>query len=161
MNEIEKAELNKQKKLVDCANHLNGILATFTQFEADKAELLSTIDGFDLTHSDTYLELTQNVRRDLLWIGLYAQNAMADLAKYRQLCHPKSNTYSIRERKIRAECNSTATDNLKPVGLDNREEEKKVEKKTEGRFLRLEWAVWLLFCLQMVILLTQLPIAKL
>ena len=106
MDESEKAQLIQQKKLVDCINALNHVLRALEDFEEYSSQLLPIVDGFDLTHSDTYLKLTENVRRELFTIKFFARSAANDLADYRQLSHPERKIYSIKERKIRAQFNS-------------------------------------------------------
>lgn len=106
MDEREKAQLNKQKKLVDCINDLNYVLEAFETFEEYSSQLLPTIDEFDLTHSDTYLKLTKDVRRELFMLGFFARSAARNLADYRQLCHPERKIYSIKESLIRDRFNS-------------------------------------------------------
>ena len=106
MDESEKAQLIQQKKLVDCINALNHVLRALEDFEEYSSQLLPIVDGFDLTHSDTYLKLTENVRRELFTIKFFARSAANDLADYRQLSHPERKIYSVKERKIRAQFNS-------------------------------------------------------
>ncbi|MBW4536540.1 MAG: hypothetical protein KME09_21640 [Pleurocapsa minor HA4230-MV1] len=78
MDDREKAELNKQKKLVDCVSHLNSVLEAFERLENYKATVLPIIDGFDLTHSDTYLELTENIKRELFYIKFFSNTLLAN-----------------------------------------------------------------------------------
>ncbi|MGL6340660.1 MAG: hypothetical protein ACRC80_16160 [Waterburya sp.] len=113
MNEQEKAELNKQKKLVDCVNSLNRVETALERFENDKAEMLSMIDGFDLTHCDTYLKLTENIRQRLFLIEFFASSAADSLSEYRQLCNPDQKIYSIKERKLRTKHGLTSSINWK------------------------------------------------
>lgn len=116
MDEIEKAELSKQKKLVDCIEDLNLVLIAFTRLENYKEQLLATIEGFDLIDGDTYLELTQNLRYELLAIAFFAQSAAEDLAVYRQLSYPKQKIESVKQQKIRNKFNSQfASERLQDV----------------------------------------------
>ncbi len=99
MDDREKAELNKQKKLVDCVSHLNSVLEAFERLENYKEKVLPIIDGFDLTHTDTYLELTENIKRELFYIKFFSEHAAKQLVKYRQLSNPDRDIYSIKEKK--------------------------------------------------------------
>lgn len=99
MDDREKAELNKQKKLVDCVGYCNYVLEAFDRLEEYKARVIPMIDGFDLTHADTYLELTDNLKRELFYIRLFSQNAAQQLVEYRRLCHPERDINSRKERK--------------------------------------------------------------
>ena len=95
MDDREKAELNKQKKLVDCVSQLNSVLEAFDRLEDYKARVLPIIYGFDLTHTDTYLELTENIKRELFYIKFFSDHAASQLVKYRQLCNPDKDIYSF------------------------------------------------------------------
>jgi hypothetical protein len=200
MDDREKAELNKQKKLVDCVSQLNSVLEAFERLENYKATVLPIIDGFDLTHSDTYLELTDNIKRELFYIKFFSEHAASQLVKYRRLCHPEQDIYSIKDQKNRekyglkplgdwkkqseetqrilnesqkkidemlAKRNEANLDEVKFKDLKDIKEqldiasEKKREKqikrterivKIESRILRLEWAMFLIFLLQIAIL---------
>ena len=110
MDDREKAELNKQKKLVDCVSQLNSVLEAFARLENYQARVLPIIDGFDLTHPDTYLELTENIRRELFYIKFFSEHAASQLVKYRRLCYPDRDIYSIKEKKNREKYG------LKPLG---------------------------------------------
>ena len=110
MDDREKAELNKQKKLVDCVSQLNSVLEAFARLENYQARVLPIIDGFDLTHPDTYLELTENIRRELFYIKFFSEHAASQLVKYRRLCYPDQDIYSIKEKKNREKYG------LKPLG---------------------------------------------
>ena len=99
MDNREKAELNKQKKLVDCVGHLNSVLEAFERLENYQERVLPIIDGFDLTHADTYLELTENLKRELFYIKFFSSHAASQLVKYRRLCNPDQDIYSIKEKK--------------------------------------------------------------
>jgi hypothetical protein len=199
MDDREKAELNKQKKLVDCVSHLNSVLEAFERLENYKATVLPIIDGFDLTHSDTYLELTENIKRELFYIKFFSEHATSQLVKYRRLCHPEPDIYSIKDKKNRekyglkplgdwkkqseemqcilnesqkkidemlAKRNEDNLDEVKLKDLKDIKEkldiasEKKREKqikrtekivKIESKILRLEWAMFLIFILQIAI----------
>lgn len=99
MDERERTELNKQKKLVDCVSHLNSVLEAFERLEDYKERVLPIIDGFDLTHTDTYLGLTENIKRELFYIKFFSEHAASQLVKYRRLCNPDQDIYSIKEKK--------------------------------------------------------------
>ncbi|MDJ0596463.1 MAG: hypothetical protein QNJ72_41930 [Pleurocapsa sp. MO_226.B13] len=99
MDERERTELNKQKKLVDCVSHLNSVLEAFERLEDYKERVLPIIDGFDLTHTDTYLGLTENLKRELFYIKFFSEHAASQLVKYRRLCNPDQDIYSIKEKK--------------------------------------------------------------
>jgi hypothetical protein len=101
MDDQEKSELIKQKKLVDCVSYLNSVLESFERLENYKARILPIINGFDLSHSDTYLELTENIKRELFYIKFFSKQAAEQLVKYRQSCHPEQDIYSIKEKKNR------------------------------------------------------------
>ncbi len=200
MDDREKAELNKQKKLVDCVSHLNSVLSAFERLENYKEKVLPIIDGFDLTHTDTYLELTENIKRELFYIKFFSEHAAKQLVKYRQLWNPDENIYSIKDKKnqeksglkplgdwkkqseetqrilkesqkkIDEMLEKRKQDNIDEIKLkdlkDIKEEldiasEKKQKKQTkrterivriESRILRLEWAMFLIFLLQIGIL---------
>ena len=98
MDEREKTELNKQKKLVDCVSHLNSVLEAFERLEDYKERVLPIIDGFDLTHTDTYLGLTENLKRELFYIKFFSEHAASQLVKYRRLWNPDKDIYSIKEK---------------------------------------------------------------
>ncbi|MGL5078996.1 MAG: hypothetical protein ACRDBG_24625 [Waterburya sp.] len=168
MNEQEKAELNKQKKLVDCVNSLNRVETALERFENDKAEMLSVIDGFDLTHCDTYLKLTENIRQELFMIKFFASSAADSLTEYHQLCNPDQRIYSIKERKRRTKHDLTSSikwklesekiqPSLPESPLQSSQIPKKQEQqelitqrlaKIESRILRGERAILLLLLLQ-------------
>lgn len=58
MDEREKAQLKQQKKIVDCIENINTALNSFDRLEEYKSRVIPIIDGLDLTHSDTYFEVT-------------------------------------------------------------------------------------------------------
>ena len=129
MDEAEKAQLNKQKKLVDCVDAINHVLSAFDNFEEHKSKLLLMIEGFDLTHGDTYLELTKSIRRELFVIKFFARSAALDLAEYHQLCHPEQKIYSVKQRKIRARYNSESDNAHSHISLKKLESIIEAERK--------------------------------
>ena len=110
MDEPEKAKLTKQKKLVDCIDYMNTALEAFERLEEYKTKVLPILDGFDLEHSDTYLELTNHMKRELFYIKFFTNRAALMLVEYRRLCHPKQDIYSVKEKKNEQKYG------IKPVG---------------------------------------------
>lgn len=55
MDDREKAELNKQKKLVDCVSHLNSVLEAFERLENYKATVLPIVDIYKWLASNKQL----------------------------------------------------------------------------------------------------------
>ena len=102
MDEREKAELNKQKKIVDCIRHLNTALDSFDRLEDYKSRVIPIVDGLDLTHSDTYFEVTENLKRELFFIKMFASNAAESLVEYRRSIEPDKQIYSVKEKKRKA-----------------------------------------------------------
>ena len=98
MDKSVKNELNKQKKLVDCVNYLNSVLDSLEHLENYQAKILPIMDGFDLTHCDTYLELTENLKRELFYIGFFSRHAANKLTKYRELSNSEKDIYSVKEQ---------------------------------------------------------------
>lgn len=99
MNEDEKYQLSKQKKLWECVNNLNLVLKSLDVFEEDKGDILPVIDGFDSTHSDTFLELTEDIRKEVDYIRFFSRSAAQTLAEYRQMCDEKVSRSFIKEKK--------------------------------------------------------------
>lgn len=99
MDELEKAKLSKEKKLVDCIDHVNTALEAFDRLEEYQAKVLPLLDGFDLNHPDTYLELTDRMKTELFYIKFFTNHAAQRLVEYRRLCHPQLDIYSVKERK--------------------------------------------------------------
>ena len=102
MDEREKAELNKQKKIVDCIEHLNSVLDSLDRLEEYKSKVIPITDGLDMTHSDTYFEITTKLKHQLFFIKSFAASATEDLVKYRRLIYPEQQIYSIKEKKRKA-----------------------------------------------------------
>ncbi len=110
MDEREKAELNRQKKIVDCIEHLNTALSSFDRLEDYKSRVLPIVDGLDLTHSDTYFEVTNRLKRELFYIQFFTQKAAESLVKYRRSFNPDKQIYSVKEK------NRQAKYGIKPIG---------------------------------------------
>lgn len=102
MDEQEKAELNKQKKIVDCIRHLNTALDSFDRLEDYKSRVLPIVDGLDLKHSATYFEVTDNLKQELFFIKTFASNAAKSLVEYRRAIEPDKQIYSVKEKKKKA-----------------------------------------------------------
>ena len=100
MDKREKAELNEQKKLIDSISYLNSVLESFDRLEDYTARVLPIIDGFDLTYSDTYLELTDNIKPELFYIKFFCEHTAKQLVAYRRLSNPEKNIYSVKEKKF-------------------------------------------------------------
>ena len=103
MDEREKAELNKQKKIVDCIEHLNTVLNSLDRLEDYKSRVIPIIDGLDMTHWDTYFEVTNNLKRELFFIKMFAKNAAESLVEYRRAIHSDQQIYSVKEKKRKAQ----------------------------------------------------------
>ena len=102
MDEREKAELKQQQKIVDCIEHLNRALNSCDRLEEYKSRVIPIIDGLDLTHSDTYFEVTEKLKRELFYIKFFTAYAAEDLVRYRRLIHPDRQIYSVKEKKNQA-----------------------------------------------------------
>ena len=102
MEEREKAELNKQKKIVDCIRHLNSVLDSLDRLEEYKLRVIPIVDGLDMTHSDTYFEVTTKLKHQLFFTKTFAAYAAEDLVEYRRLIYPKQQIYSVKEKKTKA-----------------------------------------------------------
>ena len=102
MDEREKAQLKKQQKIVDCIEHLNTALSSFERLEEYKSRVIPIIDGLDLTHSDTYFEVTKKLKREIFYIKSFTACAANDLVGYRRLIHPERQIYSVKEKKNQA-----------------------------------------------------------
>ena len=112
MDEREKAELNKQKQIVDCIEHLNTALSSFDRLEDYKSRVLTIVDGLDLTHSDTYFEVTDRLKRELFYINFFTQKAAESLVKYRCSFNPDEQIYSVKEKKRQAKYGRKPTGDL-------------------------------------------------
>ena len=117
MDEREKAKLTKQKKLVDTIEYVNTALEAFERLEEIRAKVLPMLDGFDLNHPDTYLELTGRMKIELFYIKFFTSRAAQRLVEYRRLCHPKQDIYSVKERKNEKQYG------IKPLGEVNKRHE--------------------------------------
>ena len=158
MEEAEKVRLYKQKKLLDCLNDLNFALKAFEGFEEHSSQLLSVIDGFDLTDGDTYLKLTLHVRQELSSIKFFARSAAENLVGYRQLCNSESKISTLQEKKIRTQDDSQFASkklNLlsgKPKSKKTKQSQIPKIEEIEFRLTRLEWSFFFLLWLQITIL---------
>ena len=197
MDEREKEELNRQKKLVDCVSYLNYALEAFSRLEKYQEGIIPILDGFDLTHPDTYLKLTDDIKRELMYIKLFSGYAASQLVKYRKFTSSEEDINSIQRnkarnkeevensveygRKIRQTLDNTQqklnellekqeksnTSKVNLIGPDSIKKQldlasqKKQEKEIirnkriaaiESRILRLEWAIFFIFLLQVAIL---------
>ena len=188
MNEQEKIDLTKQKKLVDCIEHLNMALDSFSRLEDCKAKILPIIDGFDLNHSDTYFELTKQIGRELTLIRFSSFQAAEQLVEYRRLCHPGEEIYSVKQKKHSLKLkplddwkkrdkkkqrvlqqntkqldkmltNSSSPEKLKSrldraneIKEEKQQHQTKRIEKIELSVLRLQWTMFLLFAVQVMIL---------
>ena len=103
MDEREKVELNRQKKIVDCIENLNTALNSFGRLEEYKSRVIPIIDGLDMTHSDTYFEVTAKLKQELFYIKAFTAYAAEDLVKYRRLIYPDRQIYSVKQKKIKAQ----------------------------------------------------------
>lgn len=102
MDEREKAELNKQKKIVDCIEHLNTALDSLDRLDEYKSRVIPIVDGLDMTHSDTYFEVTNKLKQELFYIKAFTAYAAEDLVRYRRLLNPDRQIYSVKEKKRKA-----------------------------------------------------------
>lgn len=187
MDEKEKAELKKKRELLDCLESLARLLQLFEYFEENKKQIMPMMDGFDLDHNDTYLELTKQIRGYLLFIKNECNTASHFLSNYRKLCNPNQKTYwqiTTENLKQKLEKNNEDLDKLLAKQEERKlkpkkwEEESELElkelkakldradqikreraaKKTtrieniELNILRLKWAFFLIFVLQIAIL---------
>ncbi|WP_019503792.1 hypothetical protein [Pleurocapsa sp. PCC 7319] len=86
-NDQEYNELKKKKELLRYQELLDSLLYFFAELEQSQAQVIPMLDGFDLEHNDTYLELTKDIRNTLLSIIIVCQNASYKLSNYRKLCN--------------------------------------------------------------------------
>ena len=99
MDKREKAELNQQKKIVDCIEHLNTALDSLDRLDEYKSRVIPIVDGLDLTHSDTYFEVTNKLKQELFYIKFFTARAAEPLVEYRRSLHPDEQIYSVKEKK--------------------------------------------------------------
>ena len=180
-------ELKKKRELLDCLESLERLLQFFEYFEENKKQIMPMMDGFDLDHNDTYLELTKQMRGYLLFIKNECNTASHSLSNYRELCNPNPKIYwqiTTKNLKQNPEKYNDDIDKLLARQEARKQEQKKWKEESELELkelkakldradqikreraakrttrienielniLRLKWAFFLIFVLQIAIL---------
>ena len=130
---MEEIEARKIQKLADFYSQLLDIEEAFESAQKEVETKFSIANNFDLENPETYVKLIRPVSRKIQNIGNTCKLATYRLKEYRKL-DPKAPELSIISQTKSKISTSTKTQTKYPLTL-------------EQRLARLEFLVYLLYCL--------------
>ncbi len=140
---MEEIEARKTQKLADFYSELLEIEEAFDSAKIEIETKFSIANNFDLENPETYVKLIRPVSRKIQHIGNTCKLATYKLKEYQQIAASTSNS-SIKSPQIAASTSNSSTDsqNLTPTPTQTQ-----YPLTLEPRLSRLEFLVYLLYCL--------------